>query len=133
MSSKKNRKKIRAQYEHNANLDSKEKHLKSSLNIKINNPKLRTFMEKMIALMKRKNNFYVFLKKLTQGKFVGAYAQSGNYNDNFEVMPDCDEIHFYKHKNGVLVRYIRVYSDFPSSVTDFMLSEVEKVVEVLPT
>lgn len=137
MSSKKHRKRIRAQYEREIRLNLTEESVKevvnSSKRIKINSPKLSAFVKKIEVLMRGKNNFLVYLTKTTQGKFVGTYAQAGNYRSSFEVFPSCDEIHFSKNKNRVNVRYIRVYSDFPSSITDFMLSEIEKVEEILET
>lgn len=135
MSSKKHRKSIRARYEREAKSEFVKEVTSSSVNLK--DQKLRKLMEQIETLMKGENKFIIFLTKPTQGKFAGAYAQAGNYNSENEVYPHCDEIYFYQNNNGkgldyIGVRYIRVYSDFPSSISEFTLDEIRKVEEVLP-
>jgi len=82
------------------------------------------------TLMKGKNNFVIFLKNEVKPHF-GDISVSKKQKQ-FEIMPNCDEIHFYNIKNGVNVRYVRVYSDFPSSESNFLLSNIERVEETLP-
>jgi hypothetical protein len=116
MSSKKHRKSIRAQYEHNAKF----------------NPADKRFMKQIKTLMNGRNKFCIFLTKKTQGKFVGAWAQAGHFDNKIEVMPDSDEIEFTGEKFGVInIKYTRIYSDFPPSVSNFPLSQVQKIEEIL--
>jgi hypothetical protein len=84
------------------------------------------------TLMKGKNSFVIYLTEPVQGKFVGA-IQAGNFNRDLKVIPNWDKITFSEDKTGINVTYIRKYSDFPPSVSNFRLSEVKKVEEVLST
>ena len=96
------------------------------------NNEMQDFKKEIERLMQGENKFVIYLEKSTTPVFQGAKAQSVGEKKEFEIHPKADKIFFSGEKDNAKVTYERVYSDFPSSVSTFMLSQIKGVEEILP-
>lgn len=130
MSSKKNRLNIRRFHENTKNPESAQRN--TWVDIKeIENKNFSKNFAQLMAIkqkMEGKKPFTIYLTEPSEGKFTGAFVQAGNFHSEIEVFPDYDQIHFSFAKKQI--RYERVYSDWPSSISFFSLKSISKT-EVL--
>lgn len=93
----------------------------------------KNFKETIEKLMAGSNKFIITLTKAVPRNFLRSEAQSSSPRREFEVYPTVDKINFSPIKGTTRVEYERVYSDMPSCMSQFLLNEIEKVEEILPT
>ena len=149
MASKKRRKQLKALYNKPERvIDSKSDSNNSEQKIKGEEGKnwidIRTMDEKKIPnssdvftevralMLTRTKEFIIYLKKGIEPQFMGAIAQAVKAEQKFEVRAVIDEILFLVNKKGSIeIAYVRIYSDFPPSVREFTLEEIEKIEELV--
>lgn len=75
--------------------------------------------------------FVIYTEGRVEAKFIGAIS-SVEPTKEFKVYPKMDKIFLCFGKNNqVEITYMRVYSDFPPSISEFNFKEIKTVEELV--